>query len=390
MSDERRRGFVAGAIAGVAATVAVALLLIWITRPFDDEGSATDDARQAIEQNYFKPVSDRALEDSSINGMIHGLRQRYGDKFSHYLDPTALAEFNSSTSGHFSGVGLTVNSTKTGLRVVSVLPDTPAERAGMRKGDVIVAVDGRSIVGLPSEQSTALIKGQPGTSVDLKVITAPKGERRTITLDRASVQIPAAHGEMVQAGGEEVGYVRYATFSAGAHGELRSEVERLYRQGARGLVLDLRGNGGGLLNEAVLSASIFVPKGLIVSTDSRTQGHEDYNATGDALTAKPMVVLIDHNTASAAEILASALEDHHLATTVGTRSYGKGTFQEVIDLNSGGALDLTIGQFLTANGTSLAGTGIKPDVKAADDPRTSTDEGLQRALAVLGAKLNRQ
>ena len=161
--------------------------------------------------------------------------------------------------------------------------------------------------------------------------------------------------------------MRYLTFSEGAHGELRSHLEALYRRGAKGLVLDLRGNGGGLLNEAVLSASIFLPKGeLVVSTDGRATGHREYEAVGDPLARHPTVVLIDRHTASAAEILASALADHHRATIVGTRSFGKGTFQEVIDLAAGGALDLTVGEYFTANGASLADSGIQPDVEAAD------------------------
>jgi carboxyl-terminal processing protease len=154
------------------------------------------------------------------------------------------------------------------------------------------------------------------------------------------------------------------------------------------VVLDLRDNGGGLLNEAVLSASLFLSKGaLVVSTDSRTMGHREYEATGDELPKRPMVVLINRDTASAAEILASALGDHRRATIVGTRSFGKGVFQELIHLAAGGALDLTVGQYFTPKGVSLAGTGIKPAVKAVDDPDTPPDEGLRRALAVLAERI---
>ena len=149
-------------------------------------------------------------------------------------------------------------------------------------------------------------------------------------------------------------------------------------------MLDLRDNGGGLLNEAVLSASLFLSKDeLVVSTDSRTMGEREYTAIGEPLPRHPTVVLINRDTASAAEILASALGDHDLATIVGTRSFGKGTFQELVELEAGGALDLTVGEYFTADGVSLAGKGIKPEVRAVDDPETPRDEGLQRALAVL-------
>jgi carboxyl-terminal processing protease len=153
-------------------------------------------------------------------------------------------------------------------------------------------------------------------------------------------------------------------------------------------VLDLRDNGGGLLNEAVLSASLFLRQGeLVVSTDSRTMGEREYEAGGEPLPRHPTVVLINRDTASAAEILASALGDHHLATIVGTRSFGKGTFQELIHLSAGGALDLTVGEYFTADGVSLAGKGIKPDVRAVDDPETPRDEGLQRALDLLAKRI---
>jgi carboxyl-terminal processing protease len=402
MSPERRRGFISGLIAGAAGGLAVAGILVLIIGPtlagvidrvseaVGGGGDRTSDARERIEDSYFKPVSGNALENASINGMIRALRERYGDKFSHYLDPAALREFDAATSGHFSGVGLTVNEVKRGLRVADVLPNTPAERAEIKPGAVITRVNSRSIAGVPADVSSTRIKGPPGTPVELRIVPPHGGRAQDVTLRRAAVEVPAVHGRIAHAAGQKVAYVRFSTFSSGAHGELRSAVERLYRDGAQGLVLDLRGNGGGLLNEGVLSASLFLKKGdLVVATNSRTMGHHDYEAVGGRLEPRPMIVLINHDTASAAEILASAAADHHVATTVGTRSYGKGTFQEVMDLDAGGALDLTVGEYLTADGTSLAGKGIKPEVRAADRPSTPTDEALRRGLAILGQKLSR-
>jgi carboxyl-terminal processing protease len=225
------------------------------------------------------------------------------------------------------------------------------------------------------------------------------GAPRDVKLERANVHIPAVEGEIVHSQGHRVGYVYFGTFSSGAHGELRNEVERLYRAGAEGVVLDLRGNGGGLLNEAVLCGSIFIEHGVIVSTESRTQGDREYDAVGGAIDQHPTVVLVDRNTASAAEILTAAMKFYDVATVVGTRTYGKGTFQEVIHLPAGGALDLTIGQYLPADGTSILGTGVKPEVHAQDDPKTKprgttpelaqtkTDEGLQGALSALDGEL---
>jgi len=226
-----------------------------------------------------------------------------------------------------------------------------------------------------------------------------------VTLERADVRVPAVYGRVLGSDGHKVAYVYFGTFSEGAHGELRDEIERLYREGAEGLVLDLRGNGGGLLNEAVLSASIFIDDGVVVSTKSRTQGDRTYEAVGDAIDPRPTVVLVDRNTASAAEILSAAMKFHDVATVVGTRTYGKGTFQEVIDLPAGGALDLTIGQYLPADGKTILGTGVRPQVHAEDDPKTEPppattptaaneglpiprrDEGLEGALGVLDRQL---
>ena len=198
------------------------------------------------------------------------------------------------------------------------------------------------------------------------------------------MRVPVVEGKLRHAGGRKVAYVQLSGFSEGAHGELRSEVERLYGESAEGLVLDLRGNGGGLLNEAVLTSSVFIEDGVIVSTAGRAQPDQDYEAVGDALEPRPMVVLINRDTASAAEILASALGERGLATIVGTRSFGKGSFQEVIELEDGGALDLTVGEYLTSEGKSLAGKGIRPDVPAKDRPgrrRTRRSGAGSRCLA---------
>ena len=381
------RRFIAGFGAGVVTALAVVALVAAIAGEFEDS-DLTSQASEVIRDDYYKPVQDSVLDEASVDGIIRELRRRYDDRFSHYLNPRELRVFEQAASGRFSGVGLTVAGVKRGLRVASVLPDTPAERAGIEDGDLITAVNGRSLAGVPPDVSTARIKGPPGTRVDLRVVSRSGGRTRELHLERASVTLPVTQGQIRRAGGSEVAHVRYESFRSGAHGELQTTLERLYRRGAEGLVLDLRDNGGGLLNEAVLSASVFLSKDeLVVSTDSRTMGQREFKATGDPLPRHPTVVLINGDTASAAEILASALGDHDLATIVGTRSFGKGTFQELVVLPAGGALDLTVGEYFTADGVSLAGKGIKPQVRAEDDPDTPRDEGLQRALDVLAEEL---
>jgi carboxyl-terminal processing protease len=277
---------------------------------------------------------------------------------------------------------------KAGLRVASVLPSSPAKRADIKPNDVIVGVNGHSVSGVSEDVAVSRIKGPPGTPVTLTIRSRGKGRPRQVHLKRATVKLPVASGHIAHAGPTKVAYVRFATFSSGSHGQLASEIQRLDGKGAKGLVLDLRGNPGGQVNEAVLAASLFLKKGQrVLSTRGRTQGSKVYNAIGNPFPSGPTVVLIDHNTASAAEILASALEEHHVATTVGTRSFGKGTFQKVMSLPSGGALDLTVGRYYTADGTSLLGKGITPQVPAHDKPGTASDEALQKALSVLAEDL---
>jgi len=390
LSPGERGRFGSGVVTGLVAGLVLAALVAALTGVLDrdDDGDATREAVETVEDNYFEEVDARTLEDSSIDGMVRELRKRYEDRFSHYFTEDQLEEFEAATSGRFSGVGLTVNEVPRGLRVADVLPDTPAERSGIEPGDVIVAVDGESIAGVPSNVSTARIKGPAGTEVTLRLIPVDGAKAREVVVERADVRVPAVDGELRRVDGHDVAYVRFASFSEGAHGELRQTIERLYREGAEGLVLDLRANGGGLLNEAVLSTSVFVDEGTVVSTESRTQGERDYEAVGDAIDPRPTVVLVNRDTASAAEILTAALKNYDLATVVGTRTFGKGTFQEVIRLEEGGALDLTIGQYLTADGSSIAGEGVKPEVRTEDDPETSSeDEALERALTVLQQRL---
>jgi carboxyl-terminal processing protease len=387
VSSEYRRGYIVGLAAGALAAAGIALLVVWLTGGFSGGGGAPADARDLIEQNYFESVPNSVLDNASINGMVDELKKRYGDRFSQYFTPRQVKTFDQETSGEFSGVGLGVAGTKRGLRVLTAYPHSPAGDAGIKRGDVIVAVNGRSIAGVPDQVAVGRIKGPPGTAVTLRVRSGTSGKVRTVHLKRANVQIPAVQGRIKRAGTTKVAYVRYFSFTSGSHGELSDAIQRLDRQGADALLLDLRGNGGGLLNEGVLSASLFLKKGeRVVSTDSRTMGHTDYDAVGNPLPHTPTVVLIDHNTASAAEILASALADHHQATIVGTRSFGKGTFQESIPVSAGGTLKLTVGKFFTANGTSLLHKGVVPDVRAKDDPKTKPDEALNKALSVLAEK----
>jgi carboxyl-terminal processing protease len=351
----------------------------------DDSAGLNLEATELIEDNYYRPVGSGELTNASLQGMVRELRLRHHDRFSEYFSPEALAGFNEEIAGKFSGIGLTVGEVKQGLRVDKVFPGSPAAQAGIEHGDLIVSVDGDSIAGESSEESTKKIKGPEGTEVTIGVQSPPAKRTRELEITRAQISLPVVSSKIVHAGSHTLGYVRMVSFSEGVHALLRKAVQKVEKEGAEGIVLDLRGNGGGLLEEAVSSAGVFLPSGeVVVTTNSRTQGHAVYKTSGENLPALPLVVLIDRNTASAAEILTAALADDAGARTVGTRSYGKGVFQQEVDLSNGGAMKLTIGEYFTPDGVNLARShGIHPDVKAPNLPRTARDEGLERALELL-------
>jgi carboxyl-terminal processing protease len=354
----------------------------------DRSAGLTAEASEAIQDNYYRSVSGEALTGASLRGMVRDLRRRYHDRFSDYFSPEMLKRFNEEISGRFSGIGIEIATVKRGLRAVKVFPGSPAARAGIVPGDVIVSVDGRPIAALSLVRARELIVGPEGTGVTLGVVRPPRGRVRLVHVIRAEITTPDTATAVVRRRGHTLGYVRYDSFTEGSHRALARAVRRVERQGARGLVLDLRDNGGGLLEEAVADASIFLPRGrVVVSTDSRTQGHSVYRTAGGNLPRLPLVVLIDHGTASAAEILTAALADDGGATVVGVHSFGKGVFQQEIDLSNGGALKLTIGEYFTPSGDNLAGRGIRPDVRALDLPRTAHDEARERAFDVLATRL---
>jgi carboxyl-terminal processing protease len=349
----------------------------------DEDTSVQAEATDVIRDNYYRSVRDARLRDGSLRGMVRSLNSR----FSHYFTPRENALFRQATNGEFSGVGMTVIEHPRGLRVAGVFDDSPAKRAGIRPGDVITRVNGRSIAGQSTQVSTARIKGEEGTFVRL---TVKRGNRtRALRLRRERIRVPAVSSELERAGGHRLGVLRLTEFTSGAHGELAREIKRRERDGAEGFVLDMRGNGGGLLDEAVLVSSAFVPKGVVVTTKGRKRPRRVFTATGEVSTRKPVVVLVDRGTASASEIVTAALHERLGAPVVGRRTFGKGVFGQIFDLSNGGALDLVVGNYYTPEGNNLNGKGVKPDIRAADNPDTRPDEALRRALGVAAGRVER-
>jgi carboxyl-terminal processing protease len=358
----------------------------------DESASLSAQATNVIEDNFYRKVPRSQLEDSSLQGMVRSLKNR----FSHYFTPEENKLFEQATNGEFSGIGMTVVGRKRGLLVVSVFKNSPAKRVGIKPGDLITKVNGRSIAGESSNLSTTRIKGKPGTYVQV-TITRRGSRPRTLRVKRERIKVPVVSSSLhkLNAGHNggpgklELGTVSLSSFTAGAHADVASAVRKLLARGAQGFVLDLRGNGGGLLEEAVLTSSLFVPSGTIVSTKGRTKPKRVFSAIGDTVTKKPIVVLVDRGTASASEITTAALHDRIGAPVVGRRTFGKGVFGQVFDLSNGGALDLIVGSYFTPDGKDINGRGITPDVPAKDNPATKQDEALNRALKTLAGRIGR-
>jgi carboxyl-terminal processing protease len=355
----------------------------------EEPGGLSGEAAEILEDNYWRKTGPIELGNASLQGMVKELRRRHHDRFTEYFSPENLESFNQQIEGRFSGIGLSVSTVKQGLRVEQVFPGSPAAEAGIRIGEVIVSVDGKSIGGESSTEATKRIKGPEGTKVTVGVLDPKTKKVRRLTLTRAEVSLPNVSHKLETVGGKKLGYVRMLSFSESSSALLKRAVAKVEHEGAEGIVVDLRHNPGGLLEEAVLSASIFLPKGeVVVTTRSRTQGDSTHETVGGNLPPKPLVVLVDGGTASAAEILTAALVDDGGATTVGETTYGKGVFQEEHSLANGGALKMTVGEYFTPDGQNLARThGIHPDVKVPFDPRAKGDNQKTRALRVLRGKV---
>jgi len=352
----------------------------------EDDRALQAEITERIEDSFYKKVDLNKLRERSLKGTVEALN----DPFSQYLPPREAQEFAQAVEGKFEGVGMTVDEDRRGLRVLNSFPGSPARRAGIAKGDLITAVNGRSLAGVDSRAATGRIKGRAGTSVELEVSTA-RGKPRTVKVKRARIEIPLVESRLVERDGKKVGVVRLASFSPGAHGEVRAAINRLRKRGAEGIVLDLRGNGGGLLREAVLVSSVFVEDGEIVSVRGRNRANRTEEAEGDAIPKDVgVVVLVDGGSASASEIVAGALRDRGRASLVGQRTFGKGLVQEIEPLSNGGVLDITVANYYLPSGKTIPlRKGLPPQVKARDNPRTDRDEALPAALDELLKRVER-
>ena len=344
-----------------------------------------------LTRDYYRPLSRTALVNRGLEGAVAGL----DDPYSHYYDPANYHSFQDTTTDPQvdGGIGVGLSGFDHGLVISEVYPKTPAARAGIVAGDVIVGVGGVSLSDQSEQAAIKLVKGRTGTYVQLRVRRG--SDTRTVRIERTDIMVPVASSRLLRYHGVKIGYVDLTQFAQTAGQEVRAQVDKMRGEGAQTLILDLRDNGGGLLEQAVATASIFIPNGTIVSTDGRAQPREVYMAKGDAIpTSIPLVVLVNADTASSSEIVTAALKQRGRATVVGTHTYGKGVFQEIEPLRNGGALDFTVGHYYTPDGENLGGSkgvergrGVIPNVYAGVGKNPHVDHQLQVAERVGAAKL---
>ncbi len=317
------------------------------------------DVFQKVRTEYVEPVNDEELIEAALNGMLSSL-----DPHSSYLNPKNSKDMDINTKGEFGGLGIEVTMENGWIKVVSPFDDTPAFRAGLQPGDYITHLDGESVQGLSLNDAVDRMRGAPNTDIKLTIRRPSTPEPIEVKLTRAVIKIPTIRSH---ADGN-VGYIRITQFSQTTDADLRQHVSQLQKEVGKnlaGFVIDLRNNPGGLLDQAIAVSDDFLDKGEIVSTRARRpEDMQRYFAKpGDITNGLPMVVLINDGSASASEIVAGALQDHHRAVLLGTRSFGKGSVQTLIPLPGHGSLRLTTARYFTPSGRSIQAVGIEPDIK---------------------------
>jgi carboxyl-terminal processing protease len=352
-------GFLAGRVGRTADT--------------DRDGGVVAEAAERLRHSAARDVSEKQLDDAAIRGMLAAL----GDRYAAYYDTTDFAQFQRLLDGRYSGVGLWLGRAPGGsVEVTSVLPDSPAAAAGLKVGDALLDVAGDPVDGLPVADIVRRMHGEPGTTVAISVRRA--GAVETLHLTRADLVSSDVSSDVPASG---VGRIRVAAFTRGSGRDVRKALTALRAKQVTGIVLDLRGNPGGLLDEGVQVASQFLDGGTVVSYRGRGIDNKTYGVIGHGDTVTPLVVLVDAGTASAAEVVAGALQDRNRALVVGARTYGKGSVQQPLVLSDGSALEITVARYFTPSGRSVDQVGITPDV---DLPAGyDAAAALRRAVEVL-------
>ena len=332
-----------------------------------------EDAYDKIRESAVEAPDDEALAKGAIKGMV-GVLRKSNDPYALFYSAKGFKTFQELTTGRFSGIGVWLKEKEGNLEIISVLPSSPALEAGLEADDVIRQIDDAAVEDMTIDEAVARIKGPEGSEVSVGIERA--GVEMSFAIERETIDIPNVRVSMTDS---NLAYVRLLGFSRGAGDQVRDEVKASIEEGAEGVVLDMRDNGGGLFTEAIDVASVFIEDGEIVTYRERSEKDVVYEAKGEAYEEIPMVVLVNEGTASASEIVAGALQDSDRAIVVGTTTFGKGSVQEVIPLLDASAVKLTTAAYLTPAGRNINGKGIDPDVKVDAEPVVQR----QRAVEIL-------
>jgi len=338
---------------------------------------------EKIQNEYVDKIDQAEVMDSAINGVLQSL-----DPYSAYMSPKVFEDSQTETSGEFGGLGIEVSMEAGVVKVISPIDDTPASRAGVKAGDYIVRIDGEQVQGKTLMEAVNLMRGPVGTSIEITVRRKGLRKAKVFKIIREIIEIKSVVSKLVD---DEVGYLRLRAFNENSSNQLKEEISVLEKNKKMvGYILDLRNNPGGLLSQAIKISDFFLDDGEIVSTKGRkTKENRKYFAKkGDKIRGKPLIVLINNGSASAAEIVAGALQDHKRAVLLGENTYGKGSVQSIIPLKNRGAIRLTVSKYYLPSGKSISEVGVTPDIKIEEKGEefsinTATDNQLNYAVKLL-------
>jgi carboxyl-terminal processing protease len=344
--------------------------------------TSVNDVYNALKANYNGKLTETQLED----GLKHGLAEATNDPYTEYFTPAEAKQFNNQLNNSFSGIGAELGQdADKNLVVISPIAGFPADKAGLKAQDIIVTINGTTTTGMSVDEAVSKIRGPKGTDVHLGVVR-DKSQALNLTIKRDDIHVPSVTTKTLD---NNIGYMRIATFSDDTSKLAQQAADSFKKQGVKGIIVDLRGDPGGLLDAAIDVSSLWLPEGKMVVNEKGIIGSDTHESTGhDTLQGIPTVVLIDEGSASASEITAGALHDNKAATLIGVKSYGKGVVQQLVDLGDGSQLKVTVASWYRPNGQNINHAGIKPDqeVKLSDtDAKAGNDTQLQAAQTYLAS-----
>lgn len=400
MEQKKKKGYGAGIVTGILATVLVSLLLLGGFRVITNtagsyaSGKVTEkevskklNKLNALIDKYYL-YEDEIDTDQLAEGIYSGYTSALGDKYTVYYDEDETKALMESTSGTFSGVGATLTKdADTGYAtIVNVYEDSPAEKAGLKAGDILEKIDDHEVGDEQLDTVVSWIKGEKGT--DVKITVLRDGEELELTATRDTIEVKTVSYEMKE---NQIGYIRVSEFDTVTYDQFKEALDDLEKQGMQGLIVDLRNNPGGSLDTVTNMLCLLLPEGTIVSTKDKNGKTDEITCDGTYEFKKPMAVLVNQYSASASEIFSGAVQDYGTAKIVGVTTYGKGVVQQLMDLGDGTCLKVTIAEYYTPNGRSINGKGVEPDVEVEyqyDEENPKADNQLDQALSTVQGEIS--